>query len=199
MGENQINFKHKKFLLAVVLVVIAASVAGTLIILGAKTDNSVSSDAESYAEHHGVTVDETTHRFSLQREAGLLDAELSSKEAETFAGLWIEHTPEFRIVVQFTHDAEETIRPYLHEDLLDIVEVRTAKESLIDLQRAQSDILSSLRSLGIPVDSAIDVRENRVKVYTADRIRFDDALRDGKLILPDSVDVITVEGLAKPN
>ena len=82
--------------------------------------------------------------------------------------------------------------------LVDITEVRTAKVSLLDLQRAQFETLTSIRSLGIPIDTEISVSENHVKVKVADRIQFDNALRNGKLRLPDNVDVITVGALAKP-
>ena len=61
-------------------------------------------ETEMYAKRHGVTIDEARHRLKLQDVAGELDAELSIKEAETFAGLWIEHTPTFRVIVQFTCD-----------------------------------------------------------------------------------------------
>jgi len=204
------SFKRKISILIVVLIaIVAITTASISITLGAEPDNSVSSnnlseedalfyDAKIYAEHHGVTVDEAIRRFKLQDDAGALDAELSSKEADTFAGLWIEHTPEFKIVVQFTHDGKETIRPYIKESMADIIEVRTAKVSLVDLENAQEGVVSSLKSLDIPADSEIDVRENRVKVYVTDRSQIDNALRDGELSLPDTVDIITVKALAKP-
>lgn len=203
------NLKRKISVLAVLLIIIIASISGVPVVLGAGPDNSVSSnnqseedallfDASIYAKQNGITVDEAIRRFQLQDYAGVLDAELSSKESNTFAGLWIEHTPKFQIVVQFTRDAAETIKPYLREGIANVIEVRTAKASLIDLQSTQSSVLSALRSSGILADTEIDVQENRIKVYTADRIRFDNALRDGRLTLPDNVDIITVETLAKP-
>lgn len=157
-------------------------------------------DAQVYASNMGVSLDEAIRRFQLQDIAGDLDAELSMKEAETFAGLWLEHTPKFRIVVQFTRDAEKTIRPYIEsKELADIVEVRTAKVSLVDLQNAQAEAVLSIIDLGIPVESGINVFENRVELYVADRIRFDAALQGGKLRLPDNVEVITVKETGKPD
>ncbi len=201
------SFKRKLSLIAVVLItIIAISTASTPFALSAESSNSESLyelfkddpllfDAAIYAKYHGVTVNEAIRRFELQDAAGELDAELSSKEVETFAGLWIEHTPEFRIVVLFTRDAEETIRPYLQKELTDIVEVRIAEKPLIDLQNVQAEVSSSLKNLGIPVDSESNVYENRVKVYVVDRVQLDDALQNGRLILPDYIDVITVESL----
>jgi len=54
--------------------------------------------------------------------------------------------------------------------------------------------------MGIPVDSAIDVYENCVKVYVAeqDRTKLNKALSEGKLALPGCVDIITVDSLAEP-
>lgn len=98
-------------------------------------------DAQGYASSTGVSVDEALRRFQLQDIARHLESELSGKEAETFAGLWVEHTPEFRVVVQFTQNGVETIRPYLSEELANIVEVRTAKVSLVDLQNARDQAI----------------------------------------------------------
>ena len=40
------------------------------------------------------------------------------------AGLWIQHTLRFRVIVQFTHGGEEAIRPYIEaRPLADIVKV----------------------------------------------------------------------------
>lgn len=61
-------------------------------------------DAQGYASNTGVSTEEALRRFQLQDIAGKLGAELGKNETETLAGLWIEHTPEFRIVVRFTRD-----------------------------------------------------------------------------------------------
>ena len=156
-------------------------------------------DAQVYASNMGVSLDEAIRRFQLQDIAGNLDAELSVKESETFAGLWLEHTPEFRLVVRFTRNAEETIRPYIPKDLADIVEVRAAKVSLADLQKAQDEVLFFASGLNIPVESGINVFENRVELYVADPIRFNAALQRGEVRLPDNVKVITVEAMGKPD
>jgi hypothetical protein len=150
----------------------------------------------------GVSTDEALRRLQLQDSIGELGAELDTNEVATFAGLWIEHTPKYRVVVQFTRDSEETIKPYLerHTELADIVEVRTANVSLADLQKAQANVMDSVRALGIPADSGISLDTNSVELYMteADRSRFDDALQRGEIQLPDNVMAITVESLAEP-
>ncbi len=161
-------------------------------------------DAQIYASNTGISLDEAIRRFRLQDVAGHLEAELSTKEAETFAGLWLEHTPEFRLVVRFTRNAEETIRPYMdkYEELAGIIEVLSAEVSLVDLQRAQAEAMSIARGLGIPVGSQINVFENRVELYVAERVRFDAALQRLQMQgvrLPDHVEVITVAQMGGPD
>lgn len=153
------------------------------------------------AQNNNISTEEALHRVQLQDIAGELDAELSVSEPETFAGLWVEHNPKFKIVVQFTRDGGETIKPYLklHTELANIVEVRTAKMlSLADLQKAQANASDSARALDIPVGSGINVYNNNVELYVTktDRSRFDDAVQRGDIQLPDVVRVITVEANA---
>ena len=162
---------------------------------------ATSEQAQIYASNHNISTEEALHRFQLQDIAGELDAELSMGEAETFAGLWIEHNPKFKIVVQFTRDGGETIKPYLklHTELANIVEVRTAKVlSLVDLQKAQANASDSAHALDIPVGSGINVYNNNVELYVTktDRSRFDDAVQRRDIQLPDVVRVITVEANA---
>ena len=158
------------------------------------------SDTQEYASMTGVSIDEALRRVPLQDIAGKLDAELTTNETETFAGLWLVHIPEFRVVVQFTRDGEETIKPYLkrHTELANIVEVRTANVSLADLRRAHADATYSVSALDIPVESGISVYNNSVELYVlkADRSRFDVALQRREIRLSDKVRVITVEELS---
>jgi len=176
-------------------------------LLGAENNNQISSDetnkeaelffAEDYAKNHGVTIEEALKRFEFQDIAGELGEEISTKEADTFAGLWIEHTPEFKVVVLFTCNAEDIIKPYLqkYKELSSMIEVGTAEMTLIELQNIQEEVSSSAESMGIPTASEVDVYKNCVKVYVVDRVKFDKAVSGEKLILPYCVDVVTVEKL----
>ena len=163
-----------------------------------ETDLSLG-DAEIYAKHMGVSLDEALRRFHLQDVAGDLDAKLSVNESETFAGLWVEHSPEFRIVAQFTQDADQTIKPYVTEELVDILNVQTAKVSLVDLQNTQKELISSLGDLKIPMETEINIYENKIKLFIAeaDRMHFDDVLQSGVLRITDYTEVVIVPELGK--
>ena len=153
-----------------------------------------------YAQHIGVTVEEALRRFEIKDALRGMKANIKSNETETFAGLYIQHTPEYRFVVLFTHNGEETIKPYIPEGMDEYVEVRTAEFSYAYLQDTRHEVQSVFESLGIKSDSCTNIMENRVEfdVLAADRITIDNAIRDGILIVPDGVDIITVESLAQP-
>jgi hypothetical protein len=186
---------------------ITAILALALIILALAVPNSINSadqtnpfikDAEIYARDNRVSLDEAQRRLNLQKSAGLLDAELSSKEADTFAGLWIQHSPDFRIIVEFTQGGEEKVKPYLTPDLAKIVEVRSARTSLNDLSSEQEAALLSLKSAGIHADSSINVVTNCVEINIPDLVTVKSDLNSVKLKLPDTVKLLPVKSLARP-
>lgn len=163
-------------------------------------DDPATYEAKGYAAQLGISIEEAMRRFELQDAAGVLEAELRSKEAATFAGLWLEHTPAFKIVVQFTDATKKDISPYLqNKELAAIVEVRTATVALADLEKAQAAALSSVASTGISVESGINVRENCVELYVVEQARLDDAVQKGKVQLSPYVKVITVSSMGKPD
>ena len=147
---------------------------------GGEIPDPATREAEGYAAHVGVSLEEAQHRLKLQRLAGDLEAELTEHEGQTFRGLWIEHTPQFRVIVQFTQDAQETVARYIQGDeLAEVLEVRTADVSLAELREAQSEAMEAIRSASIPVESGIDIKAGRVKIYVAERDRLDDAIQRG--------------------
>lgn len=69
-------------------------------------------DAKMYAAEYGVPLEEAVRRLRLQGPIGALDRELIMEERGTYAGLWIQHEPVYRVIARFTRDGERTIRPY---------------------------------------------------------------------------------------
>ena len=95
-------------------------------------------------------------------------------------------------------DGESTAIPYVTSGpLADLLEVRTADATLNDLRTAQDDATDVARELGIPVESQIDVIENRVKLFVVDRERLDSSLATPDVELPSKVDVVTVSELSR--
>jgi hypothetical protein len=165
---------------------------------GIQSTDPINYDAQIYAELNGVTIDEALHRFELQDAAGELDAALTANEADTFAGLWLEHQPEFKVVVAFTKDGEATIQKYLTEELADVVEVRTVDKTTTELEKIQMDFINTLRSLNILADSYTYIPETKVifSIKKSDKELFDSYVNNGDIIVPDKVYIEFVDELA---
>lgn len=152
-------------------------------------------DAQLYASRYDVDLEEALRRLQFQDTIDGLEPALIDREGDTFAGLWIQHTPQFRIVVAFTRDGEETILPYVEgKPFADLVEVRTADATLEELKAAEEAAYLALCDLDLDVlvGSLIDVTENRVELLVTDRAKFDAALRKANTQLPKHVVVVAV-------
>ena len=150
-------------------------------------------DARHYAADFGVDVDEAVRRLTAQGGIGQLGAELESNESSTFGGLWIQHEPEYKVVVAFTRDGEETVRPYIAGvPFADIVEVRKVDATLVELRNAQDRATAVVKELGVRASSGIDVKNNVVELYLpeAEKEKLDAGLRTSGLKLPDRVEIV---------
>lgn len=178
----------------------------------ANSDNSSPGDSiegdpidmvvEIYSEHYGVSEDEARLRLDLQGSFPGLESAIMLNEAETFGGLWIQHEPEYKIVVAFTRDGEETITKYseyIPEKVAPYIEIRTVGKSLNELLDDQHNLLESLRSLGIKADARVYVMDNCVSIdiTKSDEAKFNEAVQSGDLVLPERLEVNIVEGLTK--
>ena len=95
----------------------------------------------------------------LAGEIGRLDRRLSREQAGNFADLWIEHEPDWHVVVAFKRDAESTLRRYTRHPLFAARQVRF---SLAELVPAMDRAIEQLRATGIPFGGGLDVKENLV-------------------------------------
>lgn len=157
-------------------------------------------DAASFADQAGVGLDEAVRRLQLQHEVGALDAALSQEERDLFAGLWIEHEPEYRVVVRFTHPSgEERLRARLAgTSLAALVEMRRAALSLVQLEERRSNARQLARQLRFPVDTDINVKENRAEIHLNRPQALRAALAAARAHLPDHVEIIAVSDLSRP-
>src|SRR5258708_22490417 len=126
------------------------------------------------AQALGISVTEAVARLQDQGAVGSLGARLEQAEADTFAGLWIQQTPEYRVVVAFTRDGQQTIRLYVAGTSLEnVIEVRTAAVTLAALKAEQAQahalVAALVMTLGLAVDSSINVQANQVELTVTDR------------------------------
>ena len=161
-------------------------------------------DAQSYANEWGISLNEAIRRLQLQSEIGKLGAKLEKNEAGAYAGHWIKHgtdADDFGMVVKFTSNGESTIQRYgqhvANGPLAGKVELKDADATLAKLREDQSEAARAIKGENIPVESQIDVKTGKVKVYVAERARLSDAIQKGNVSLPEKVDLVTVSAMGK--
>ncbi|HEY2291447.1 MAG TPA: S1 family peptidase [Thermoanaerobaculia bacterium] len=159
------------------------------------------SDAASYAADWGVSLDEATYRLSLQVPIGEFDANLTEVDRGSFAGLWIEHAPAFRVVVRSTDpNAGQQISSMVAGTVLEgLVTVESAGFSLEELEAAQASSHSFARKVGEVVESEINVQTNWVELYSLNPKQLLGKLAAAGLKLPPSVVVFAVARLSVPD
>ncbi|HYW09048.1 MAG TPA: S1 family peptidase [Longimicrobium sp.] len=71
----------------------------------ATLQESLEQDARSYAAEYNVSIGEAVRRLRVQEQQGETVARLREANPGRFAGLWLEHQPEFRLVVRLAGNA----------------------------------------------------------------------------------------------
>ena len=150
-------------------------------------------DAAAYAADQGIPVEEAARRLSLQPLIGDLQGQLAENEKGAFGGLWIQHEPEYRVVVQVTQDARRIFRRYVKGSVLeDVVEMRAVKATLAELEQAQAATMKLLSEVGSAADTGLSIQDNCVAVYVADEAALDAKLTAADASLPGTVCVVPV-------
>jgi hypothetical protein len=154
-------------------------------------NDALSMDAQAMATDLGITVDEAIRRLNQQDSIGKLGAQLEQQESSTFAGLWIQQKPEYRVVVAFTRAGPEIIKPYIENTPLEsLVELRTASITLAELKLIQQNVMQLAGDLSLPFSSGINVQENRVELYVTDQALWEASLQKAGKTLPEHMIVI---------
>lgn len=162
-------------------------------------DEALMQDAALYAEGQGIPLEEAVTRLRLQDSIGPLGATLEENEADTFAGLWLQHQPQFRLVIAFTENGEETVRPYIEgQPYADYVELRTHPHTFAELVAAQEATMATAADLGLANNSWIDVIENRVIFETGNPDLFRQTIEEAGETLPEVVELIEIDPEALP-
>ena len=149
-------------MLAMTSVVALVAFSGTALAQG---DSGASRMAEAYARANGISPSEASARLDDQKKAGKLRARLEAAEPDTFAGLYVEHTPKFRVVARFKGNARATIAK-LNPEIP--VEVEDAASSLKELRTVQDETYSDLKSNGIESASQISEKDGSVEFFVED-------------------------------
>lgn len=158
-------------------------------------------DAAMYARDVGVSLTEAKRRMAIQNRDAVRPREepgppppppdsvsrigqlLEQKEAASFAGMWWQHQPDYRMVVAFTRDPEATLRKYTTDPLFE-ARLRPGP-SQAELRATQDRVFKEVVALGIGASGGSDIKEGRVELAIHnDWDKLQAALADGRLRVP---------------
>jgi hypothetical protein len=130
-----------------------------------------------YARAYCVPVEEAERRMAIQLRdtvgpktepgpppappadsIGAVAQAVSEKEGATFAGLWIEHQPRYRVVVAFTRDAARTLAKYTRDPLFEPLD--RPGPTLAELTASQERITRIFADRGYRWASAARMEQN---------------------------------------
>lgn len=165
----------------------AGLLSATLAVAQEPQTNRPSRMLQAYASTYNVSSDEAARRIKIQNEVGELDAKLTEQEPGTFAGLYIEHKPAFRVVVKFKGDGAAILRKYTQDPIYVPVD---ASETYAGLRAIQDSLAATLRSLNLKAWTDLDIETGRVKLYVPDTTIVTAAVSAGTIKLSPLVDVL---------
>lgn len=163
-------------------------------------DDPLAQDAAMYAEEQDVALEEAVRRLQLMQSMGDLQPRLQELYPATFAGLWIEHEPEFRMVVQFTEEPGDPFEGLVEgEPYADLIEVQLTSRTQEALRTDLQSAMDELQALGIQVSGGVDLQKNRAELYVVGPAApFEALLAEEGVDLPESVVVVGQEGVEAP-
>lgn len=119
---------------------------------------ALTQDAQVYASHYSVGVDEAMRRLRAQRETVAVTDSIAANYGERLAGIVIEHRPTFRIVVSLTGDEAVSDRSVTAGGMMVPIHFQTGARAtraatLSAIMLAQADIRAMLtRPPGLGID-----------------------------------------------
>lgn len=135
------------------------------------TEDPGSIEVQSYTREYGVTPAEAIRRFRLLREVSTLNHELSANESGIFGGLWVQHVPEFKIIVNVTANRRQTIQQYIKGGPLErITDIQEVDLTLDELEALAASAREEISRANIPFEYDINIPENRVEIYVRNSV-----------------------------
>ncbi len=119
-------------------------------------------EVQWYADYAHVSLNEAVRRLRLQNVIDDMDANIRENYDDVFAGIYIEHNPEYKVVVQFARMIPSGAFQLIPEALQNDIEIRQVKFTQKELEKARAQAVKLLEKEGLQVISDIDTQENTV-------------------------------------
>ncbi|MCB8946272.1 MAG: hypothetical protein H6658_21205 [Ardenticatenaceae bacterium] len=129
-------------------------------------DGAIQNDLALMAEQTGIPLAELEAQMAYEDAITELQARLQANEAATYAGLWLEHEPVYRVVVAFTENGQETVAKYVAEGeaLTAVLDIRPATYTQAQLMADQQSLNQVLETADFDFFTSVDVPHNRVEL-----------------------------------
>ncbi len=136
----------------------------------AEAEEEIEPYIQMYAEALGISYAEAKWRLELmQGEMSDLQARVQIP-ADIYAGTWIQHQPEFRLVFAFTvPNGMEIIQPYLEGiEWAELILVQQSPYTVDELHAITAQVVQAARSTDIPFGAGSNIPLSRVNLYTGE-------------------------------
>ena len=112
---------------------------------------AAAADAQIYADDFGVTLEVAKNRLANQRTIGEAIADLRAGESASFAGAWVEHSPQWRVVVRTTDagPSATAVEGYFSDSTIPV----TVKS---DAPWSEQQTLSNLQAIKEALEGSVD-------------------------------------------
>ncbi len=155
--------------------------------------------ADIYAADFDIPHEEALKRLAIQEQLGNIEQLITEGNPNSFASLYIEHNPEYRIVVMSTLKDPTVMQAYFDTLEYDVpLSFKTVDNALIDLEKLQADTAAQLYNASIDADMNINIHQNRVEVYVTDINLFKQQTTQSNITLPITIHIEQTESLLTP-
>ncbi len=141
---------------------------------------------QNYVEAYGVSADEAARRVNYFQKTADLQVRLEAEEPIRFGGLYIEHTPTFRVVVKLVGGAGQLLARYTTDP---VFVAEKAPFPLKALRNKQAALLKRLGQDEPVFGTDIDIRSGRVKLFIPNPERARVKLK-GANVAEEDVDIV---------
>lgn len=162
-------------------------------------EEALRTDAQNLIDRYGVEPDEAVRRIGWQTLAGELGAAVERAYEGSLAGVWVEQTPVFRLVIWVKEGTEQSLQiPAGTPFPVDFRNDATySRDELVSVAReAASDVSARI---GEPVGFYVDAKANRAVVEVFDGLRAEHEAALEALLASRPVDVRWTVGRAGPD
>ncbi|MCM3681034.1 S1 family peptidase [Sphingomonas paucimobilis] len=125
---------------------------------------------EYLAQQYGISAAEAAERVDALRDVQQIVDVAVASDPDGFAGLWVEHTPTFKIIVAFTgQDERKAFLDQIPAKLRRYVQLRNATKSLAAAQQDLDAILKAITAAKLPFETYFEPRSQNYVVTVKDQ------------------------------